>query len=274
MSFLTIENEKCNRDGLCVEVCPFRLLRQENTENAPTVTKDASRTCISCGHCMAICPTGALSLAVMEKKPCPPFQPELLPGRKQMTQLVRGRRSIRTFSDTVVERDLLQEIIELARYAPTGRNSQSVGWMVIDSHSEIAGLTGLAVDWMAHLVEQQHPMAAQYGLEAILEYWKKGYDGILRHAPVLILTHGPDNYPVAATDSTIAMTTFELIAFSRGLGTCWAGFFMTAVKNWPPLAEALDLPPGRILTTALMVGYPKFQYQRLPGRRKPRITWR
>jgi hypothetical protein len=48
---------------------------------------------------------------------------------------------------------------------------------------------------------------------------------------------------------------------------------MTAVKNWPPLAEALQLPAGHIMTTALMLGYPRMKYQRLPERRKPKITW-
>jgi nitroreductase/NAD-dependent dihydropyrimidine dehydrogenase PreA subunit len=272
VAFLTIDAERCDRDGRCVAVCPFRLLRQDNDDSVPTTVKGAAKTCIACGHCMAVCPTGALSLVAMGDD-CPPFARDLLPSFEQMTQLVRGRRSIRMYEERPVDRAEVQRIIELARYAPTGRNSQLVGWMVIDSRDEIARLTGLAVDWMRHLVTQQHPMVKLYGLESLLTSWDKGHDPILRHAPNLVLTHGPAKYPVAAMDSTIAMTTFELIAFSQGLGSCWAGFFMTAVKNWPPLAEALQLPAGHIMTTALMLGYPRMEYQRLPKRRKPRITW-
>jgi nitroreductase len=70
------------------------------------------------------------------------------------------------------------------------------------------------------------------------------------------------------------MTTFELAAAARGIGTCWAGFFMTAVKHRPQLHEALDLPGGHVLSMALMVGYSKLQFLRLPERKKPNITWR
>lgn len=75
-------------------------------------------------------------------------------------------------------------------------------------------------------------------------------------------------------DSTIAMTTFELLASAEQIGTCWAGFLMIAAKQWQPLREALEIPEGNVLTTALMVGYPKFRYSRLPERNPLTIQWR
>jgi nitroreductase len=75
-------------------------------------------------------------------------------------------------------------------------------------------------------------------------------------------------------DSTICLTTFELIAFSQGIGTCWAGFFQMAASSWPPLQEALHLPEGHVLTAAMMAGYPRLRYQLLPQRQETQITWR
>ena len=44
--------------------------------------------------------------------------------------------------------------------------------------------------------------------------------------------------------------------------------------HWPPLQEALALPAGAVFSGALMVGEPRYRYQRLPARREPSITWR
>ena len=70
------------------------------------------------------------------------------------------------------------------------------------------------------------------------------------------------------------MTTFELLAITEGLGSCWAGFFFRAASHWPPLQEALELPAGNTITGAMMTGYPKHPYQRIPLRNEARITWR
>jgi hypothetical protein len=43
---------------------------------------------------------------------------------------------------------------------------------------------------------------------------------------------------------------------------------------YPPMAEALALPPEHHLHGAMMIGYPKVTYHRLPTRREPKIAWR
>jgi nitroreductase len=58
------------------------------------------------------------------------------------------------------------------------------------------------------------------------------------------------------------------------LGTCWAGFLSRAAATFPPLQEALALPQGHQALGAMMVGYPKFSYKRLPTRKTPEIIWR
>jgi nitroreductase len=73
-------------------------------------------------------------------------------------------------------------------------------------------------------------------------------------------------------DSAIALSYMDLAAPSLGLGCCWAGFFMIAAGSWPPLAEAFQLPEGHKSFGAMMVGYPKFRYQRLPERNEAKIT--
>jgi nitroreductase len=75
-------------------------------------------------------------------------------------------------------------------------------------------------------------------------------------------------------DSTIALTFLDLAAPTVGLGACWAGFFMMAAAQSPQLQELLALPEGHACCGALMIGYPKYAYHRLPTRKEPAISWR
>ncbi len=273
MQWLTIDEDRCQKDGLCAMVCPFRLLALEVGKTFPQPVSGGEERCIQCGHCQAVCPHGALTLQGTAPD-WPPFEADRLPNFDQLSQLVRGRRSIRSYKEKAVDTKLLRRCIELAHFAPTARNSQQIGWLVVDNKAELRRLTEHAFDWMRHLLATKDPMAEHYGVQGLIRAWEKGYDGILRHAPGLVVMHGPAGYRLAQMDSTIYLTTFELVAFSQGIGTCWAGFFQIAASSWPPLQEALHLPDGHELTAAMMVGYPRIKYQRLPARQDTQISWR
>jgi len=96
---------------------------------------------------------------------------------------------------------------------------------------------------------------------------------VLRGAPQLIIAHG-QALPPTQTACVIALTYLELAAFAQGLGACWAGYFNAAATFYPPMQQALALPEGHQSFGAMMVGYPKFQYHRLPLRNEAKITWR
>jgi hypothetical protein len=66
----------------------------------------------------------------------------------------------------------------------------------------------------------------------------------------------------------------ELAASSFALGACWAGYFNTAAIFWPSLQQELGFPEGNVSFRSMMVGYPKFKYQRLPLKNDTEIMWR
>ena len=273
MSWITINEDRCHKDGLCAMVCPFRLIAIEVDTTFPQPIPGGEERCIRCGHCQAVCPHEALTLQGCEQG-LSPFEASQLPDMEQLTQLVRGRRSIRSYKEKKVDPELLRKCIDLAHFAPTARNSQQIGWLVVENPDELRSLTEHVFDWLRNLQDIKDPLAEYYGAQGLLNAWEKGYDGILRNAPGLIVMHGPSEYRLAQMDSTIYLTTFELIAFSQGIGTCWAGFFQIAANSWPPLHKALDLPEGHELTAAMMVGYPRIKYNRLPQRKDTQVTWR
>ena len=69
------------------------------------------------------------------------------------------------------------------------------------------------------------------------------------------------------------MTTLELAASATGIGGCWAGFFMRAANFHAPLQQFLDLPEKHRVYGALMLGYPRFSYKRIPVREEAKVRW-
>ena len=106
-----VDPEKCKRDGICVEACGFRLIKKAEADSVPTPIAGSEELCVSCGHCVAVCPTGALSHHAIRPKDCPNIREELLINPEQAEQFLRSRRSIRSYSDKPVERDKLNKLI-------------------------------------------------------------------------------------------------------------------------------------------------------------------
>ena len=274
MSLFTVDPKKCKRDGLCVAECPGLLIEIIGEEGFPTPIGEAETLCINCGHCVSVCPHGAISLRNLDPKDCLTVRKELDLSPDQAEQFLRSRRSIRSYKKKQVPRDLLTRVIEIARYGPTGSNLQPVHWLVIEDTKEVKRLTGLVADWQRKQIQEGTDELLNARLERLVRAWDQGIDRICRNAPHLIVAHGLSDLPATQSSCIIALTYLELAAKSFGLGTCWAGYFNTAANSYPPLLEALALPPGHLPYGAMMIGYPKYNYPRIPPRNKPRITWR
>jgi nitroreductase len=108
----------------------------------------------------------------------------------------------------------------------------------------------------------------------VVGFWESGKDPICRNAPHLIIAHAPEIGGMPHEDCTLALAYLELAAPTLGLGATWAGYIMAANVFHPPFAEALNLPEGHKGFGAMMVGYHKFKYLRLPVRNSPTVTWR
>jgi len=274
MSLFTVDKGKCRKDGICAAVCPAWIIELKNSSETPTPIDDAETLCINCGHCVVACPHGALSHRAMTPEQCAPLVRELQPDSEQVRQFLSSRRSIRTYQDKAVERSLLTRIVDIVRLAPSGINSQPVEWLIIYDSKEVQRLAGCVIDWMRVMLKDRPQFAASLRMDRTVRGWESGKDSICRQAPHLFIAHGEKDNPMAASSCTIALTYLELVAHAFGLGACWAGYFDAAARFWPPMKKELGLPVGHVSFGAMMVGFPKFNYYRVPLRRETRITWR
>jgi len=86
MKTISVDLEKCNRDGICVMACPTNVIEIGSSDEVPHVTPDFEAYCLDCGHCAAVCPTGAFSLSWLKSGQCPPVLRELAPSTEQTEQ--------------------------------------------------------------------------------------------------------------------------------------------------------------------------------------------
>lgn len=141
---------------------------------------------------------------------------------------IKERRSIRKYSNKLVEDEKLQNILEAARLSPSADNNQGWKFVVIkDSQTrrKLVETTGQA--WLAS-------------------------------APIIIACCGtnpatvmPNGQPKYSIDLSIATSFMMLEATNQGLGTCWlGGYDESAVK------KALDIPDEVRVVSMLSLGYP------------------
>ena len=74
------------------------------------------QNCIVCGHCVAVCPTGAVEHSGFPAGKVHEFDYSDYPVPAQMMLLCKARRSNRAFTAQSVPEELLQQILERTAY--------------------------------------------------------------------------------------------------------------------------------------------------------------
>ena len=274
MKLIEVDEKKCKRDGFCAADCPAGIIWLKDKNSFPEMKEDEEGACVACGHCVSVCPHGALSHVRVPIGECPPIKKDLAVGREQVVQFLRSRRSIRQYRDVPVEREKIQELIEIARYAPTGGNTQSVEWWVFSDKKELKRFSGLVIDWMRKAMQSVPLAKLPPYFPAAVTGWDAGEDTILRRAPVMLLALAPAESPNGLVDLTIALSYLQLAALPMGLGTCWAGMVRRALMQYPPIREAVGIPEKAPQFYPMMLGYPAVSYHRVPERKPPKIVWK
>lgn len=267
---LSIKTELCNQCGVCSAVCPAGVISSDN--GLPQLDNQKKIMCIRCGNCEAHCPQGAIN---MDFKNAREFSgahaPFLTPG--QIGCHIANRRSVRDFKKTPVDRETIEELLDIVRYAPTAKNIQNVEWLIVSSREKLEEILDITAQYLElRAASSKEPLEAEF-LTYLCSERKKGRDLIFWDAPHLALAYEQSKKSAIPINGTIAASCFMLTALAFGLGTCWAGYLQMAATNSGELNEMLQLPEGYLLSGALMFGYPKYQSYRIPKRKAAKVVW-
>lgn len=272
MGLIQVDTEKCKRDGICVEVCPLGILGMDEGQG-PVVREGMGQFCIACGHCVASCPHGALDnvRAPLAQQAELPEYPVLDPQTASL--FLRSRRSVRCYKEDPVPRDKILQLLEIARYAPSGHNSQGISYLIVEDRKALDRIGKIVVEWMNEIVALQPELAKRLSMPGIIKAHKRGEDRILRGAPMLIVASAPEAIRAAPVSTYLALEYVELYATTLGLGTCWAGYTLICAQQYLPLREYLRIADDNVVTGMMMAGYPRYPYYRLPERNPLEVAW-
>lgn len=259
MGQVKVDKNLCKKDGACVAVCSSKCIIF-GEDGYPEEVPDSR--CILCGHCAAVCPHDALTLASLPREEYLPAAQEL-PDPAMIDSFLLSRRSVREFKERPVARETLEALLDVARRAPTASNSQKLHWIVADDAAKVHALAAETINRLGQ--EGRHP--------DMLAQWKNGYDWVLRGAPTVVVACAPEEYEWGKQDCAIALTYLELAAEARGLGVCWAGFLTRIAAVHPPLREMLSVPEGYVICGGLMLGERKYTYRLVPPRKPLSVQW-
>jgi nitroreductase len=206
---------------------------------------------------------------------------------------MRSRRSKRAFKNRTVEKEKLERVLEVARFAPSGHNEQSTEFVVIQDQAMIheigkltaAGLKKLALPFKSAIgrlimramigkrgTEYVGELAPEF--EKLASLYRAGTDIILHEPPVLLLFCADSvGGAFASTNANIALHNAALAAEALGLGCFYTGFVVTVSERDDSIAKYVGLPETHKIYGALAMGYPKIKFRKWPERNPANVTW-
>ena len=145
----------------------------------------------------------------------------------EILNLLKSRRSIRVYQDKPVSQDLLLQILEAGRWAPTGANLQPWHFIVVtdpETRRQIGGVARFLFIKSSHVGKA--PVVLILGFDT-----RKGKYG--------------------RYDVTLAGGNMLTMATHLGLGTCWIGAF-----DEQRVKEILGIPEHIEVIALITLGYP------------------
>ena len=264
MLHFTVDKELCVSCGACAEDCLPQAIHMEG--EYPSIPNEEH--CMRCLHCLAVCPTGAISILGHDPAESEPLKGRL-PAPEQVATLMKGRRSVRRYKQENVDPALLRRVLDVAAHAPTGVNARQLWVTVIDDTASMDAFRKEVYQRLEDLVREnrmpENPRRQFFS--SAPELWRKGLDPIFRHAPHCVLVSNAKDAPCREQDSLIYLSYFELMAQSGGLGTVWCGLLYWCLRLvLPELIPRLGIPETHELGYAMLFGSPAVQYQRTAER--------
>jgi nitroreductase len=150
-------------------------------------------------------------------------------------EALKGRRSIRAYQDKAVPKEVIEQIVDTARLAPTANNLQPWEFIVVTEPATRRQIAGLAA---------YGPFIAQAG--ACIAVFSKE------------VKHDVEDCSAATENILVA-------AHALGLGTCWVAGCDKEYAG--PIAELLGVPAGYRLISLIALGYPA-QHSEVHGKRE------
>lgn len=177
-------------------------------------------------------------------------------------EAIKTRRSIRRFKEDSVPDTLIRRILDAARQAPSGDNSQP--WIFIlvkDSHIKQKIRAFLADRARRYIQSDEGKRELQkYGPDTSAKWIKAieagRYQEHIAKSSVLIVTAGDTGSPYYVHDCCAATMNLILAAQAVGLGSCWIDHGVSDELTESSIRDVLRIPKDYRIVSLVAIGFP------------------
>ncbi|RHJ95259.1 nitroreductase family protein [Parabacteroides bouchesdurhonensis] len=148
---LNIDQSTCIKCGKCVKVCPSGIFTQEKTKK--NIGLIHINTCIVCGHCVDVCPTDSVQHSSFPSEKIHTIDYDKMPTPEQVMLLIKSRRSNRSLTSKSIPEEILNQIIEAANYAPTASNARAVSFTIITDPEKLLWVSDYTIGVFSSLAK-------------------------------------------------------------------------------------------------------------------------
>jgi nitroreductase len=160
---------------------------------------------------------------------------------ENIMEIIKKRKSIRAYKDKPLLKNVVNAILEAARYAPTARNLQELEYKVITSKAMISKLS----EGIGNALKSGGPP---------LKGPPPGRPSVFHDAPLLIIITAPKENMFSASDAALAVQNIMLYATSIDLGSCFIGM-AKLIERDKNLLKALHIADDKNIAAAVICGY-------------------
>jgi nitroreductase len=153
--------------------------------------------------------------------------------RMGIMDAIRRRRTIRFYEQRPVGRDTLRELVDAARFAPSGGNVQPLEFVLVDD-KEVVPRVFATLAWAGGVKPRRDPP-----------------EGKRPVAYVVVLLNRQVRASGGQHDAAAAIENLLLAAWEKGIGSCWLG----SVKR-DELRGILAIPEHLEIDSVVSLGYP------------------
>ena len=172
----------------------------------------------------------------------------------EVLQNLLTRRSIRTYKKEQILDAELEAILEAAKYAPSGSNSQSWHFTVVQNEEKLQKLNTHVREAFKAMIVDETTYRSKVACKKAAE--SNNYN-FYYYAPTLIIVSNDREYSNAMADSSVALQNILLAAHSLHMGSCWINQ-LTWFGDEPAIREVLTtfgIPENDKVCGAAALGY-------------------
>ncbi len=169
---------------------------------------------------------------------------EIMTEKNPILKTIYERRAVRSYLDKPVSREVIEQLLDAGRMAPSAVNKQPWKFYVLTKKETVKQFS-----------DEIGKVAAKHFHLSIVSGILKATDAVFHGAPAVIFITAPKDNEWASLDVGMCSQNIMLAAKSLGLDTCPIGM-VKFVEDAPGFSK-LNIPHSENVLLAIIVGYSK-----------------